>query len=211
MQSTRPSFPGRGPLSLLRNCFGFLGIAASALAVGCAIETDPTGSGQEPVSVAPPAGCLKTVCDYLFEGCDDPCAQCWSSCGGEADRTGVIQCAHSCNDVCALAGDAGSNASCAEARERCREAHRHSICVDLLSDVALEVEHPCTREMSRANCACGTDAECAAALSQMNPRCSSCNTKWRVKCIETACKKEDQALFACLDANHCTTVAQCAE
>ena len=106
MQATRPRFPGRGPLSLLRNSLGFLAFTASLLAGACAAETDPTGTGQDRVSVAPPPGCQKTVCDYLFEGCEDPCAQCWSSCGDQTDRSAVIQCAHSCNDVCVQRGDA---------------------------------------------------------------------------------------------------------
>jgi hypothetical protein len=184
--------------------------ALAASLGGCLSQTESTGTGQEPISIAPPAGCERTMCDYLFEGCQDPCAQCWTSCGGEVDRTDVIQCAHTCNAVCVLGGDAGAaRESCREEREQCRATKRNAICVDHLSDVMPDTARPCTREMSRANCACGDDIECTEALEKMSPHCSKCNSSWRVACIQAACMQEDQALFACLDANHCATVGQC--
>jgi hypothetical protein len=208
MQRLRPEGWGRALVSLVQAGSIFLTLLVSL--GGCLSKVESTGVGQEPITIAPPAGCERTMCDYLFEGCEDPCKQCWVSCGHEVDRSDVIQCAHTCNAVCVLGGDAGAaRAGCAEERDKCRTTSRNAICVDHLSDVMPDTERPCTREMSSANCACGSDIECAEALEKMSPHCSKCNSTWRVRCIDAACRAQDQALFACLDAHHCSTVGQC--
>jgi hypothetical protein len=202
--------PFRGALSasspyLIRVLAALLSVLASSCA-----SNEGLGAPPDPDDTEMPAGCQQSVCDYLYAWCMDPCAECWTACGRVRDEFDVIRCSETCTETCTR--DNTATLSPCDARLRdCRSTKRNTVCIDQLAADIPRGLPPCSAEMSAARCACGKDAVCQGLLEQFNPLCEECDREWVVPCIDAACKREHDAIFACMQATGCSNVATCPE
>jgi hypothetical protein len=177
--------------------------------VGCVSRGELTIEHHDPVSTAAPVGCRDTMCDYFYKGCADPCGECWRVCERQDDEASVTRCVATCTQICAPESKHPPLSQCDGELVGCRSTPRNTICVDKLEEDT-PADHPaCSLQINVANCTCGDDDACLAALDRLNTKCRKCNAEWVMPCLDAVCKKETDASVACMRAKGCSLVNSC--
>jgi hypothetical protein len=204
--------PNRGAfLSPIRVLAALLSVVSASFALSSCVSRGELAVVDDPPEPHDaPAGCSATMCDYFYTSCTDPCTECWQICESQDDEQSVVRCTGICAQICSPSNKPTPVAQCEEERATCRSTRRNTVCVDTLRDEQPKGQPPCSAQMNEANCRCGSDETCLGALDRLNTKCRKCNAAWLKPCLDAACKTEMDDALACLNAQGCTGLNDCA-